>query len=220
MKRAWLLLLFLVCARVGAQEPPALQSASDGALLITKLPTILVDEEVQDHLGTGLTTTFAFQVTVRDQAGRKMKGGARIEIRYDLWDEEYHLAGLGIDGRRLQHVTRSFDDLTQRWRELQLAVLRKRDVSQMARDASRRPARIELQVIPFSGREQRDTQRWFSESIGQSSGGNAEDVANSSDRGGQALGDVFNLLMATSIQRRAVQTYRWQVTDGLPSRVP
>ena len=185
----------------GAQPPPRLTVQETG-LMLGSPPPILSQASVREHLGTGLTTTFVFRVTGRDTRGGKVEGAAQVEIRYELWDEIYKLTAFGADGRLERSDLASFEELEAHWRGLELTL------NPAAMGAPR--LRVTLDVIPFSRGEQRDTQRWFSESMDRA-GGNAEQAGQVSDERPEALGEVLHLLMATSIQRRSVQTYSWQV---------
>jgi len=112
----WMLLVLLLASAAGAVEPPRLETAgletprleagSGSRLVLTGLPPILADEEVKEHLTTGLTTTLQFRV-----GGNKLAGGARVEIRYDLWDEVFLVKAGGIDGRAESYRASSLDEL-------------------------------------------------------------------------------------------------------------
>lgn len=191
----------------GAQPPPMLTEAPEG-LNLTRLPPVLGDPEIKQQLETGLTTTFLLQVSSRDDAGRPLRGGARVEIRYELWDEIYQLAYVDLSGRSPRKDLPSFEALEKHWSELNLRVLVGRP---SAADGANPKIKVELDVIPFSRSEQQDTQRWFSDSIDRSSQGNAENAGRVSEERSETLGEVFNLLMATSIQRRAILDFHWQI---------
>ena len=66
--------------------------------VLAGLPPILAGSEVKEHLTTGLTTTFVLKLTSRDAAGKKIVGAGRVQVRYELWDEVFYVATLGIDG--------------------------------------------------------------------------------------------------------------------------
>lgn len=193
---------------------PQLRIASDG-LVLTALPSAtLEDGDIRRQLHTGLTTSFLFKVTARDPSNKVRKGAARVQIRYELWDEVYHLTTLDIAGRVNRHRAASFDDLRRFWRELRLKAL----AGGPAPLQAGRRLRVDLEVIPFSRAEESDTRRWFSESIERSGQGNAENAGKVGEERSETLGEVFNLLMATSIQRRSMMDYRWQVPIAPPHR--
>ena len=61
-----LLLLLLAAAPLGAVQAPAIEGAREGVVL-SRLPPIFGEEEVRKQLGTGLTTSFAFEASGRDR---------------------------------------------------------------------------------------------------------------------------------------------------------
>ena len=164
---------------------PVATITSDGALDLTLPATVLRNDEVRKHLTSGLTTVFL--VTANDTR-------ARIEIRYDLWDEKY-LVTIVDSERRVQKTSiDTFEHLADWWSRTPLRVGKgKGDV------------RMKLEVIPFSAVEEEDAQRWLARSIGASS--NAADPSRSDGSG--SAGSILDLLIGTSVQRRPLQTFRW-----------
>ena len=195
-------LLVLLAMPIAAEPEPRLELRGDGLHLV-QLPPVLADEEVTRQLSTGLTTTFVFRARGRSASGRSLEGAARVEIRFEPWDEVYFLQALGRDGRQIRDKLDSADALARRWRDLDLVL------TPTGSAAGAGTWRLELDIIPFSRGEQRDTQRWFSESMDRDAG--AEQTARASDERSEALEEVFNLLLATSIGRRAILTYDWQL---------
>ena len=113
--RAWLplaLLLAPAALRAAPAPPaPALDVAREGIVLF-HLPPILGEEEVRKQLGTGLTTSFAFEAAART-AGGKVKGAARVDVRYDLWDEVYIVTRVDASGRAARVTLPSFEKLAE-----------------------------------------------------------------------------------------------------------
>lgn len=198
MKRAALSLWLglLLAARLAAAAGPALERSADGVAL-TKLPPLLRNGEVRRHLGTGLTTTLAFEVRL---GGGKARGGARIDIRYELWDEIWLVTRADTLGRTQRARFPSFEQLESWWRDLRLEVLPPRTAPG--------PAEVRLRVIPFSQSEQLDAQRWFSRSLAAEPSDSAGSVTGLLE---EPSGDLFNLLLATSIGRPALQEYEWKL---------
>ena len=126
MKRAlaaWVLVLISLASRLAAiNQAPAVEMAREG-ITISRLPPILGDEEVRKQLGTGLTTSFAFQASARGAAG-KVQGGARVDVRYDLWDEVYIVTRIDATGHAAKVSLPSFERLAEWWREARLVVIR------------------------------------------------------------------------------------------------
>jgi len=179
-----LLALFLLAA-APASHPRATISA-DGHLDITLPANILRNDEVRKHLTSGLTTVFL--LTAGDS-------GARVEIRYDLWDEKFLVTTIDSE-RRVQKTTAdSFDHLAEWWSRTPLRTGEARD-----------NIHAKLEVIPFSASEEEDAQRWLARSIGTSSNAAAADEH---PNAAGSTGGILDLLIGTSVQRHPLQTWRW-----------
>jgi hypothetical protein len=195
--RAAVLLGLMLAARLGAVTAPALERGTGNGVVLTRLPSVLRQEEVRRHLGTGLTTTLAFEVRL---GGGRARGGARIDIRYELWDEIWLVTRADTLGRTQRARFPSFEQLETWWRDLRLEVLPAR--------TPHGPAEVRLRVIPFSQSEQLDAQRWFSRSLAAEPTDSAGAVSGLLE---EPSGDLFNLLLATSIGRPALQEYEWKL---------
>lgn len=213
---AVLFLLLSLALALEAQEP-SLEVDADGRLILHSLPPVLEDEEVRPHLTKGLTTTFLFHVEPKGlRLKKKEQGRARIEIRYELWDEVFHVALGTADGQVERRTLDSLGELESWWEGLRLVVTGADRRPRKPTASPPRAAKVSLDVVPFSQAEQRDTQRWFSEALGaaghSASGHSAtEDVAESAEKPADTLDRTFHLLMSTSIQREALISYRWNV---------
>lgn len=209
MKQALLLLLLGLGSQsvLHAASGPLWAVTRDGTLLVSALPDILSRPEVRPHLKTGLTTTFAIQVTATDETGAKVKGAGRIDIRWELWDEVFLTAVAGRAGRPRQESLSSAERLAAWWRGLEIPA-----AAGLA-PGGRWQVKVELSVIPFSRSEQRDAQRWVSDTLGE--GARGSDAGPPPTPGqprvdsGPALGGVLDLLIVTSIKRPNVATYVW-----------
>lgn len=180
----FLLALFLLAA--APPSHPRATISADGHLDITLPPNVLRNDEVRKHLTSGLTTVFL--LTVNDS-------GARIEIRYDLWDEKFLVTTIDSE-RHLQKTSiDSFEHLVDWWSRTPLRTGKARD-----------DIRAKLEVIPFSASEEEDAQRWLARSIG--GGGNAADPSQRENATG-STGGILDLLIGTSVQRHPLQTWRW-----------
>ena len=199
MRRAlFAFLAVLLPAVPAATAGPALERSAE-AVTLTRLPPLLRSGEVRRHLETGLTTTLAFEV--RLTGGGRVRGGARIDIRYELWDEIWLVTRADTLGRTQRARFPSFEQLETWWRDLRLDVLAPRTPAG--------PAEVRLRVIPFSQSEQLDAQRWFSRSLAAESADSAGAVSGLLE---EPSGDLFNLLLATSIGRPALKEYEWKLT--------
>ena len=202
--RSCLLLLLLAsvpAASLEAAEAPRLELDAERRLILTGLPPILADDGVKEHLTTGLTTSFSFR------PGGKLPGGARVDVRYDLWDEVFHVVAASRGDRLQQTRLTSFAALVEWWQGLRLALL---DADRLERPWPRR-LKVHVDVVPFSASEQDDAQRWLSESIEQGRRSGTDEVGRSGDAAADTLSRTFNLLLATSIRRRPLASYTWSL---------
>ncbi len=204
------LLLALVSAADAAagEAAPRLELDGERRLVLAVLPPILAEDEVKQHLTSGLTTSIYFLPGVRPKRGRRdAAGGARVDVRYDLWDEVFDVTVLGRGERIGRTRHRSFEDLLEWWRGLELVLL---DGDRLEEPWPRR-LKVSADVVPFSAAEQDDARRWFSESIEAGRRSGSREVGRSGDESAETLSRTFNLLLATSIRRRALTSFSWVV---------
>jgi hypothetical protein len=203
---AALLVAWLGTAAVEARPsveppPPPTVELQERTLLVSALPGVLARSEVKSHLTTGLTTTFLVAVSAVDREGHRAKGGGRIDVRYEPWDEVFLVSVSGVDGKARKETLPSFERLAAWWKGVRLAV-----VSTDALGAgSSWAVSIHLSVLPFSQSEQREAQRWLAESIGRPVKGDAP--------GGRTepLSGALDALLATSIKRQSLVGYDWSL---------
>jgi hypothetical protein len=182
----------------------------EGGLVLSRVPDVLSADEVREHLESGLTSTFSVRAVVRD-GRRRVEATGGLAVRYDLWEETYQVASRGLFGDRRWEIA-SFDELVRWWRT-PLARLPTGDL-----EPSREwQVRIDVDLIPFSSAEERDAQRWVSESL-QAAQGATDSVSGAAEEGPDPLSNVLNLLLATSVRRRPVATWRW--TAAVPPEPP
>ncbi len=205
-------------APTGAMETPRLEIDSERRLVLTGLPPILAEEGVKEHLTTGLTTSVNFRPEGKSAGGgqrqRDLPGGARVDIRYDLWDEVFHVTTLGRGERIERAELSSFEELLEWWQSLEVVLL---DGDRLGRPWPRR-LRVRADVVPFSAAEQDDARRWFSESIEEGRRSGTGEVGRSGEVPSEPLSRTFNLLLATSIRRHALASFTWTV--ALPPDAP
>jgi hypothetical protein len=200
--RVFWILVFAAAAHAAAL--PRLERGEQHLLLVD-LPNLPGEEGVRPHLDTGLTTSFVFRLSFRGPAGERVFGGGRVDIRYEVWDEVYHVEQWGIDGDHRRREIPSFEALGDYWSQLRLAVLA------AGPDAVQGGVRLEIDLVPFSQKEREDARRWFSESLERAGRSNAEALAGTTDEPSEKLGRAFNLLMATSIKRRPLESWRFDL---------
>lgn len=204
----WLIAPAAALAAADTIAPPRLVAGPEGIELVAP-PSLLAAPRVRAHLETGLTATLAW----RAGGGSGARGGARVEIRFEPWEEVFQVAALGVDGRVARATLASFDALESWWRGLRPVVLR-------AGAADLGTVRLELDVVPFSEAEERDAERWLAEVLERAGDGAEETVGGAAPPGADALDQVLNTLLATSIRRRAAVSFRWRVPVETTSQEP
>ncbi len=203
LRWSWLLLL---ASFLHAVERPALEKTSSGGMALTRLPPVLGEAEVRRQLDTGLTTTLAFHVRVADTRGTRTEGGARVDVRFELWDEVYLVTRIDAGGKVARATLPSFEKLAEWWREQRLEVV---PASRLAGRTPPLRADVRLRVIPFSQAEQLDTQRWLSRSLAGEEAGSAGALSEASST--ESFDQLLQSLMATSIQRPALVEFSWKL---------
>ncbi len=185
-----------------AGEDPRLAIHGSDGLVVSNLPAILADDEVKRHLVSGLTTSFVFQVR---SPGLPRAGAARIDIRFELWDEVYLVTIVDGRGRVDRTQYDSDESLHEWWSEAGLVLV---DTPTESLQAGLQ-AKVSLAVVPFSQAELVDTQKWLAESIGQAQGGSGAGRPGGASR-------AVSALIATSMQRRAVRSMSWSLPVERP----
>ncbi len=198
----WLLLPLVLAPALAGAEAPRIEVDAERRLVLAGLPPILADDGVREQLKSGLTTSVYFR------PGGKVAGGARVDVRYDLWDEVFLLEAAGRGERIRKARASTFEELLEWWQALRLVLV----------DGARLPPpwpprlKVTADVVPFSAAEQDDARRWFSESIDEQGRSGTGEVGRSGETSSEPLSRTFNLLLATSIRRRALASYSWTLT--------
>jgi hypothetical protein len=192
MKVVPLAALALLAASMVTHAAPRARLGSNGEVEVFLPPSVLTRREVAKQLTSGLTTAFVLRAEER-----KISGGARVEIRYDLWEETYLVTVLELDDRIHKVKIASAARLAQWWRETPLRVLR----------TTGSPASIQarLQVLPFSAREEAAAERWLSDSVGAAPDKNAGRDPRSSTSA------LLDAIIGTSVDRRPIVEFRWKI---------
>ncbi|HEX8410985.1 MAG TPA: hypothetical protein VF883_19125 [Thermoanaerobaculia bacterium] len=179
-------LLLLVAFPSDAQQPPRPSFTVQGGVVGATLPAaVLQNRNVKKQLSSGLTTTF---LVIARQRELNRVTGARIEVRYDLWDEVWIVRRVEFDGRTDRQRLTSADALEKWWRT---------PVRLLATDAARVALQVDLSVLPFSAAEEEDARQWISKSggVGTATGG----------------GGIVDALIGTTISAKPITSYRWNV---------
>lgn len=148
MRRAALvaLLCFFAAAMAAADARPTFTMQS-GVVAAALPPNVLENASVKKQLGSGLTTTFL--VVARHRAGVT---AARLEVRYDLWDEVWLVRRIEFDGKSERQRLTSHEAMVKWWRT---------PVRVLATTADRVALQIDLTVLPFSAAEEEDARDWM-----------------------------------------------------------
>lgn len=185
-----LLLALLLATTARAQQPPLAFTVQPGGVVAATLPvSILQDASVRKQLRSGLTTTFLLVARQRDT---RVVSGARIEIRYDLWDDVWIAQKVEFDRKSERQRLTSLDALEKWWR-IPLRVL--------TTTAPRLPLQVDLSVLPFSAAEEEDARQWITKSGGVGAGDGAA--------------GLVDALIGTTLNAKPLTSYRWNVELAL-----
>jgi len=178
-----LLVALLLPAFAFAQPRPSFV-AQPGRTVAVSLPSSLLDErEVKKQISSGLTTTFLLSAQARESDRR---GAARVEVRFDLWDEVWLVRRIEFDGKEERQRLASRDALDKWWRV---------PVRLFAANADRVALRVTLSVLPFSIAEGEDARQWIAKSGGLGTPG-----------GGSPL---VTALIGTTLDAKPIRAYHW-----------
>jgi hypothetical protein len=197
------LALVSVAVAARAVPPPNVEIIAHQRLVVRKLGAVLAEETVSRQLESGLTTTFLF----RAEVGGRVFGGARVDVRYDLWDEVFEVVAVGSDGHGEHKTLAGREALERWWSNLELVVAERGTLA----EPLPREFVLVLEVVPFSASERDDAQRWFVRSFGATAGSDGPRVTDSAERRGDSLEKVLSVLMATSIRSSVLYSARWPV---------
>ena len=179
---AVMMVLLALAISVRAQRPTF---TSQSGVVAAALPvSVLQDKTVKKQLGSGLTTTFLVVARQNNNVS-----GARIEIRYDLWDEVWIVRRVEFDGKSDRQRIPSADALEKWWRT---------PVRLFATSAQRVALQVDLNVLPFSAAEEDDARQWITKAGGVGS-----------DTG------LVGALIGTTISAKPITSFRWNVDLSL-----
>ena len=188
VRRALLLLSLLTAFSTPGQTRPVF-GVQPGGVVTAVLPLhVLQNASVRRQLESGLTTTFLLSARHAGDGG-----GARLEVRYDLWDEVWIVRRVDLD-RTIDRQRLPSREALEKWWRTPLRLLRT--------DAARIGLKLELDVLPFSAAEGEDAREWISKSGGVGTAGG----------GGGALVDA---LIGTTLTAKPITSFRWDVELAL-----
>ncbi|HYK03916.1 MAG TPA: hypothetical protein VE974_19335 [Thermoanaerobaculia bacterium] len=184
-----LLSLLSLPSLLHAQPKPTYSVQPNGVVAATLPGSILSESDVQKRLTSGLTTTFL--VAARNRGTNEISG-ARLEVRYDLWDEVWLVRRIEFDRKQERQRIASMAELEKWWRT---------PLRLLSTDASRVSLQLDLTVLPFSAAESEDARQWMSKSGGVGTAGGS--------------GGVVDALIGTTINAKPITSYRWNVELAL-----
>ena len=190
-------LALLLATHALAAAPRAIR-APDGTTAVTLPPSILMRDDVRKQLMNGLTTVFL----VRGKSDAA-EGRARLEIRYELWDEVFLAAVLDAQGRRTASLA-SFDGLVKWWERAPLSL---RTPSGAFRAGT--SLEVTVDVLPFSAREEADAEQWLSRSMAKAQ--SASGLGKELPQPGSESSNFFDVLIGTAIKRKPLLQFKWNV---------
>lgn len=201
----WILAPFLLAvSAVPAVAQPRV--SIEQGLLHARLGRAVVEgTEIRAKLQSGLSTTFV--IAARGEASppaRRLETTARVEVRYDLWDEVFIVTEYRPDRSVARARIASLEALASWWQEHPV-------VLGGAGGAARFTGELELRVLPFSFTEERDAQGWVSRSLGLSSN---TPVTDTGAGGSPVRGGMLDAMIATSIRAKPISVRRWRVDSG------
>jgi len=194
---ASVLLALLLAAAGGGERRPTAALSPAGALTITLPAELMRSQEVQQQLTSGLTTVFVVDVNAED-GHRSTKGGARIDIRFELWEEKYLVSLIDGTGQERKLTFASEGALRQWWSDNPLTVTPPRPYGR------RVEVKVTLTMLPFSSQEQSDTQRWLSRTLSASS-------ARDADPSPAQSAELLRIIVQSSTRRRPLLERQWSV---------
>ena len=170
---------------------------SDGSLAITLPPALLQRTEVTRQLTSGLTTIFVVAVEAVD-GPVTTRGGLRIDVRADLWEEKYLVTVIEGTAQQRKLSFAAEDELRRWWSTTPLLVLPPQKWS------PRVDVAVRLTMLPFSRQEQSNTERWLARTLASTRAPGGETLKSQS-------AEILRIIVESSVRRRPLLEERWSV---------
>ncbi|MCP4896900.1 MAG: hypothetical protein GY906_07980 [bacterium] len=201
--RAAVVALALSLSVAGFAQEPTATVVSD-TVVVEGLTSMLDAEEVSSRLTSGLTNTFVIEVAVRYGRRVATRGAARVDVRWELWDDEFLVSWIDLTGTINRLTATSLDELVAWWNGARFAV-----APAPPRDSKAKPlVTITVGFLPFSNSESNAARSWLSQSM---SGSSNDPEGPNEPGGGAEPGRVIDLVVATSIVSESIFEKRWTV---------
>lgn len=195
-------LLAVLGAAAPRDDVPHVVARPDGAIVIRLPAGPITGDRAKTQLRSGLTTAFALLTKGRDSDGHERKLGARVEIRYELWDENYIVVVLDGTGRRESRTIDNYAHLVDWWTHTPILLAAPSPLRQIG------PVTVSLDMVPFSPEEEADTQRWLAHSLNTS---NSRASSGQSPGSPQPSEGLLDIIIGTAIHRQAILSFHWDV---------
>jgi hypothetical protein len=162
---------------------------------------VLRDGEVRRKLDSGLTNAFLISADGVSPSGKRVDGSARIEVRYELWDEHYLITTTDAGGRMEHRTIDTFAHLEQWWSHQPFQI-----TGALLPEGVPAHLRVRLKVLPYSPRELDDAQRWLANQAGE-----RPSEPGATEQRGSSQSNLLSVIVGTSMERRPILDYRWNV---------
>jgi hypothetical protein len=173
-----------------AEEAPWARCEPEGTCIVGTIPPIVSRDEVARYLTNGLTSSLAITLSGRSADGSPVSGSARVDIRFDPWDEVFYVTLPELRARPRQLTQPSLGALGTWWGALELRLSVTHSIASKGR--------LDITLVPFSEQEEADAREWYRDAVRNGDGG--------------PLTAVLDVFTVTSIKRRDVLHYSWSVT--------
>lgn len=180
-------------------------------LVVRELPPLFDDERVWREATSGLTATLV--IWCERERGSPVEAG-RIELRWEPWEEQLQVVVSQPDGPSSAFLFTERSEVATWWRELEIPLA----PGTLVTRPRGKPVTVAIDLLPFSRQEQEATRRWVADVSSRGEASSRTDASSEVESGSDTLGRVFGLLLATSIESRAVASWNWALELPASSR--
>jgi hypothetical protein len=130
-----------------------------------------------------------------------------VDVRYEPWEEVFFVTSFHVDGTTEEERLSSLEQVAEWWQKAQLKVLPLPAVKEKASTG----LRVVLSVLPFSASEESDAQKWLARSLEAARPERSTRGRGASAEEGGESSHFLDTLLATSIKRRALLKFYWNL---------